>query len=80
MMGKGLARRDESRHAHVYEAAVEQEQTQRKLVRDLLANAFEGSVHKLMVQALQASKIPPEQLRQIRQLLDEHGRPHDGNG
>jgi predicted transcriptional regulator len=77
MTDKGLVRRDESRHAHVYEAAVSREQAQRKLLRDLLSQAFDGSVHKLVVQALSAGEVSPEELRRIRRLIDQQGRPRD---
>jgi len=78
MTDKGLVRRDESRHAHVYEAAVTREQAQRKLLRELLRQAFDGSVHKLLVQALSAGDVSPEELERIRRVIDEHGRAHDG--
>ncbi len=77
MTDKGLVRRDESPYAHIYEAAMEQEQAQKKLVRDLLAKAFDGSVRKLVVQALQAGEISSEELQEIRQLLGEHGSGDD---
>ena len=80
MTDKGLVRRDESRHAHVYEAVVGEKQTQRALVRDLLARAFDGSVHKLVVQALSSGDVSPAERERIRQLLDGHGRKQDDAG
>jgi len=71
MTGKGLVRREESQRAHVYEARLTQEQTQQQLVRDLLKRAFGGSARKLVMQALAAKKVSPEELLKIRQLLDE---------
>ena len=77
MTAKGLVRRDESRHAHIYEPAVDQEQAQRKLIRDLLARAFDGSVHKLVVQALSSGDVSPAELDKIRQLLVGQRRSSD---
>ena len=74
MTDKGLVRRDESPHAHVYKAAIGQKRMQRVLVGDLLAKAFDGSVHKLVVQAFSAGEVSPDELEQIRDLLDEYGR------
>ena len=73
MTEKGLVRRDETDRAHVYEARLTEEQTQRQLVRDLLERAFGGSAEKLVMQALRARKkpLPPEQLEEIRKLLDK---------
>jgi len=71
MTEKGLVVRDESHRTHVYEARVAEEQTQKQLVRDLLDRAFGGSSRKLVMQALSVNRASPEELAQIRQLLDE---------
>jgi predicted transcriptional regulator len=70
MTDKKLVRRDESARTHVYEATYTQEQTQRQLVRDLLTRVFDGSAATLMVQALAATRASPEELAEIRRLLD----------
>ena len=70
MTEKQLVRRDESTRTHVYEAAYSEDQTQRHLVADLLNRVFDGSAAKLVVQALAASKASPEELAEIRKLLD----------
>ncbi|MBV9209553.1 MAG: BlaI/MecI/CopY family transcriptional regulator [Acidobacteria bacterium] len=74
MAEKGLVRRDERQRAHVYEARLAQEQTQRQLVGDLLERAFDGSAMNLVMQALQTTKASAEELSQIRILLDEFER------
>jgi predicted transcriptional regulator len=70
MTDKGLVQRDESRRSHVYQAAWQAEQTQRQLVRSLLRRAFGGSPAKLVVQALSEEKASPDELAEIRTLLD----------
>ena len=50
---------------------VSAEQTQQQLVGDLLDRAFEGSAQRLVMQALSAKRVTPEELTQIRALLDE---------
>ncbi|MEO6393275.1 MAG: BlaI/MecI/CopY family transcriptional regulator [Pyrinomonadaceae bacterium] len=74
MFEKGLLRRDESNRAHVYAAAIHQEQTQRQLVGDLLDKAFAGSAMNLVMQALATKRASAEELSQIRELLDQHER------
>ena len=69
MIDKRLVRRNESKQAHVYRAAVSENQTQRQLVRALLARAFDGSASQLVMQALAASKASPEELAEIEALL-----------
>ena len=70
MYEKGLVSRDDSARSHVYRAAVPRERTQKKLVSDLLDRAFDGSSASLVLQALSSRKASPEELDQIRALLD----------
>jgi BlaI family penicillinase repressor len=44
-------------------------QTQRLLVRDLLARAFDGSAGRLVMQALAVKRATPTELAAIRKLL-----------
>jgi predicted transcriptional regulator len=74
MAGKGLVSRDESTFAHVYQARIPQEQTQRTLIADLLDRVFEGSTSRLVLQALAAKKATPEELSEIRRILKRHER------
>jgi BlaI family transcriptional regulator, penicillinase repressor len=71
MTEKGLVSRDESDRTHVYRARSSQTETQRQLVDDLLDRAFGGSAMTLVMQALAGSKATPEELGEIRRLLDE---------
>jgi predicted transcriptional regulator len=71
MVGKGLASRDETDRAHVYQARLPREQTERQLVRDLVDRAFGGSAARLVLQALSSRKTSAEELERIRNLLDE---------
>ncbi|MGH9144043.1 MAG: BlaI/MecI/CopY family transcriptional regulator [Vicinamibacterales bacterium] len=71
MTEKRLVIRDEGARTHVYEAASTQDQTQRQLVADLLARAFDGSASKLVLQALAAGKTSAEDLAEIKKLLRE---------
>jgi predicted transcriptional regulator len=72
MTDKGLVRRDESARTHVYAAAESEDRTQRRLVTDLLARAFDGSAAKLVLHALSSGKASPEELAEIRSLIDKH--------
>jgi predicted transcriptional regulator len=71
MADKGLVVRDESERAHRYEAALPEEETQRRLVGDLMRKAFDGSARKLVLQALSAERATAEELSEIRRMLDE---------
>ncbi|MFA5863703.1 MAG: BlaI/MecI/CopY family transcriptional regulator [Phycisphaerae bacterium] len=71
MTAKGLVTRNESQRTHVYQARLAEEQTQQQLVTDLLTRAFGGSALKMVAQALLSKKASPEELTQIRHMLDK---------
>ena len=70
MFAKGLVKRDASERSHVYEAAVSEEQTQRRVVGHLLERLFSGSAPRLVMQALAVKKASRAELAEIRKLLD----------
>ena len=70
MLEKGLVTRDATERSHVYEARFSEEYTQRQVVGHLLERVFSGSAPKLVMQALAAKKATPEDLAEIRKLLD----------
>ncbi|RKH65691.1 BlaI/MecI/CopY family transcriptional regulator [Corallococcus llansteffanensis] len=70
MTEKGLVMRDESQRAHVYTSRVPRENTQRQLVTDLVDRVFGGSPARLALQALSTKKTSPEELAELRQLLE----------
>ena len=75
MTDKGLVRRDERNRAHVYEARLAQEQTQRQLVTDLLERVFDGSATSLVMQALATKKkASDKELAEIRKMIAEFER------
>ena len=71
MTDKRLVRRDESERSHVYRPRLTEDQTQRQLLGDLLDRAFAGSTARLVMQALANKEASPEELAEIRKLLDE---------
>ena len=77
MTEKGLVRRDESDRTHVYHPRLTEEQTQRQLVRDLLERAFGGSSSKLVMQALNAKRATPEELGEIRRMIEARREGRD---
>lgn len=70
MTEKGLVTRDESERAHRYEAVHSEEETQRGILGDLVERAWRGSAGRLALQALSSRRASPEELEEIRRLLD----------
>ena len=74
MTAKGTVRRNESQRAHVYEACLPAAQTKRQIAGDMLQRVFEGSASQLMLHALAGRKASPEEISELRRLLDEYER------
>ena len=71
MVQKKLLLRDNSQRSHVYAAAIRQADTQRVLLDRFLDTAFGGSASQLVMQALGHQKTSPEELQQIKALIDQ---------
>lgn len=71
MNDKGLLKRDTSGKTHIYQVAAPQEKMQKQLVDRLLKTAFGGSAMKLVLQALGNNKSSNEELKQIKDFIDQ---------
>ncbi len=71
MTEKNMVRRDESNRSHVYEALLKEEATQKQLLNKFLDTTFRGSASRLVMQALGSHQTTPEELNQIRELLNK---------
>ena len=79
MTEKGLLVRSERFGAHVYEASVPKEQTQRQIAGDLLKRVFGGSSRSLVIGALAAQPVSREELDEIRGMLDIFAGEKEGS-
>src|SRR5260370_38218421 len=70
MTEKGLLRKDESVRPQVFRPSRPQEQTQVQLLDELIQRAFGGSARNLVLRAASAKRITPQELAQIRKLLE----------
>ena len=71
MLDKKLVKRDETVRPQVYRTAVTQGRTQERMLKDLIQKAYAGSVGSLVMQALSSQKSSPNELAEIRRLLNE---------
>ena len=74
MHDKGMLRRSERFRSHVYEAALTREEAQARFAGDLMNRVFEGSARDLVLGALTAHRASPEDLDEIRRILDRSER------
>lgn len=71
MLEKGLVRRDENVSPHIYRPAMSRNSAGKRLVRDLVDKVYDGAAMSLVLQALKSAKASPEELQEVRRLLDE---------
>jgi len=71
MLQKGLVRRDEDARPHVYRATLTRANAGKRMLRDIVDKVYDGSTTSLILQALSSGKATPDELSEIRQLIDE---------
>lgn len=71
MLDKGLLKRDDQAKPQVYRAASPQQRTQKRMLGDLIDKVYDGSAAALMLHALSSKKATAEELREIREMLDQ---------
>ncbi len=71
MSDKGLVRRDTRKEPHIYRHRHQPRMILRQLAGDLLERAFDGSTRGLLFHALEHKKASPEELDELRRLIDE---------
>lgn len=72
MHEKGLVSRNDAKKTHIYQSAVEKENTQRHLLGKMIHSLFGGSSSQLIIQALGTAehKVTKEELAEIQTILD----------
>jgi predicted transcriptional regulator len=71
MYEKGLVNRNTDARSHIYEAAIERDETQRNLLGTFVDNVFSGSAMSLVMQALGNHKASKDELDQIKALIEK---------
>ena len=71
MHDKGQLSRTKSGKTHIYTALLTEQDTQKQLVDKLKDSLFQGSALKLVMQALGDKNTSADELKQIRDYLDE---------
>ena len=70
MTEKGLTVRSDTR-PHRYSPTVPEEKTQAGLLDDLVEKAFDGSLRKLLIRAVEDGGLDAKELFQVRKLIDD---------
>lgn len=68
---RGMLSRKKSGKTHIYQSLISEKETQQQMVDKLLDTAFRGSAMKLVMQALGNRETSKEELKEIREFLDQ---------
>ncbi len=71
MFEKGLVTRDDKERTHRFSPAVPAEQTRQQLLGDMLDRVFDGSLSRLVLQALGNHKVSKQEAAEIKKLLEQ---------
>lgn len=71
MFEKGLATRMEEGRTHVYTAALDEQDTQRRLLQQFVDTAFRGNASRLMLQLLGDHQADAAELEAIKALIEQ---------
>lgn len=74
MAEKEMLVRDESAMTHIYRVAEEERKTKGFLLDRFIEYMYAGSASKLVMQLLDVKKVDEEELKKIRQMLDDHNK------
>jgi predicted transcriptional regulator len=77
MNEKGLVSRDASGHSHIFQASSSKQATQKLFLGQLINRLFGDSSKQLIIRALTEHESSPEELAEIRNILDELAAKND---
>jgi predicted transcriptional regulator len=78
MLEKGLVRRKPARRGHQWSAAVTQSAAAHSMVGKLVDGVFDGSASRLAVHLVEAGKLSPKELAELRTLIDSNRASRKG--
>ena len=70
MVDKGYLARRKIRGSYLYRARITEKTTTRRMLKDLIDRAFDGSAAAVVLNLLETSDLDGEEIRRIRELLN----------
>jgi len=78
MIDKGLLERDTSSRSHIYKPVISPESVQSGVLDHVIRTVFQGNTSRMVLQALGNHPASPEELEEIRSMLDHIEKNKDG--
>lgn len=75
---KGYVRTDKGGSAHVFAAVVSRDRLLSRRLRDLADQFCDGTASPLVLALVEGTRFTPEEIQQLRQLLDQLEAPERG--
>ena len=75
MLGKGLVERRKGGRTYLWSAAVSRDAATRGLVGRLLDRIFDGSAERLVAHLVEAGRLGPHELAEVRRMIDARQSP-----
>ena len=80
MLDKGLVKRAQGARSYLWSARVTPEATRKKLLRNLLSAAFDGSARGLVTHLIEEGELSAEDRDEILRMLESTGGKRAGKG
>ena len=79
MTEKKMLSRDTGQRSHVYSPTLEPEAVQHNILDHVIRTAFRGNPTKLVLSALGNTTTSPEEMKEIKALIEEMEKKNHGN-
>ena len=79
MADKGLLERNTSQRSHIYTPLLKPEEVQASILDHVIRTVFRGDTSGLVLRALGNNEASPEEIREIKSLLDRIKNRHHGD-
>jgi BlaI family penicillinase repressor len=78
MTEKGLLTRDTGERSHIYSPLIQSEEVQSSMLDHLLKTVFKGNRSRLVLQALGQHSASPEEISEIKSMIEKLEEKEDG--
>jgi BlaI family penicillinase repressor len=79
MMGKKMLTRDTGQRSHIYTPTLQPEEVQSSILDHVIETAFRGNASNLVLQALGHHRATPEEMVEIKAMIEKLEKDRDGN-
>jgi BlaI family penicillinase repressor len=79
MTGKGMLTRDTSQRSHIYSPTLKPEEVQSGILDHVIRTVYKGNTSNMVLQALGNHSATPEEMVEIKALIEEMEKEQNGD-